>query len=385
MLIAISAVAVVQWRRRPYLLVGWLWYLGTMLPVIGLVQVGEQAMADRYTYLPLVGPCIAVVWGIADVCRFWPLRRWLCGLSAALALVVLMGCGWRQTSFWRDSESLWTRELSVTPPTCTAYLDLGTYYLEKGRLDEAVAALRKGLQIKPDYPKTHNALGLALARRRYRPGPGALPSGPGYVARLSASQLQSRHWPGPGRTAGRGHRPLSPRLAEQSKLRESAVRLGAALAERGCFDAGIVELQAVLKANPSFSQARHNLGALKAQRDKLLDALAGQRALLNSRPDDLVLLNEVAWTLATNPNRSIRNGAEAVELAEREARLSGGRQPAVLDTLAAAYAEAGRFPRAVETAEKALELAARQDKAALAASLRARIKLYRAGSPYHQR
>ena len=98
--------------------------------------------------------------------------------------------------------------------------------------------------------------------------------------------------------------------------------------------------------------------------------------MLNSRPDDVALLNDIAWTLATNPNASIRNGREAVELAERAVRLSGGQQPAILDTLAAAYAEAGRFPDAVQTAEKALELATRQNKAALADSLRTRIKLY---------
>ncbi len=104
--------------------------------------------------------------------------------------------------------------------------------------------------------------------------------------------------------------------------------------------------------------------------------------MLRSQPDDIVLLNETAWTLATNPNASIRDGAEAVELAQRAAQLSKGQEPAVLGTLAAAYAEAGRFPEAVKTAEQALALASSQNSAALADSLRARIKLYQAGSPY---
>ena len=105
--------------------------------------------------------------------------------------------------------------------------------------------------------------------------------------------------------------------------------------------------------------------------------------MLDSRPDDVALLNDIAWTLVTNPNASIRKGDEAVELAGRAARLSGGRNPAILDTLAAAYAEAGRFPEAVETAQKAIELATRQNKAALADSLRTRIKLYQDRKPYH--
>ena len=165
-LLGISAGAWVLRRRCPYLLVGWLWYLGMLVPVIGLVQVGSQAMADRYTYLPLVGPCIALAWGAADICRLWLPRRWLWGVSAALIVAGLMGCAWRQTSFWYNSETLWTHTITVTPRSVTVYLDLGTYYLEKGRLDEAMAALRQALTVKPGYPKVHNSLGLALARSR---------------------------------------------------------------------------------------------------------------------------------------------------------------------------------------------------------------------------
>ena len=114
----------------------------------------------------------------------------------------------------------------------------------------------------------------------------------------------------------------------------------------------------------------------------MLKALAERRESLRSRPDDIALLNDTAWVLATNPNASIRNGAEAVELAQRAVQLSDGREPAVLGTLAAAYAEAGRFAEAVKTAEQALALAASQNNAALAETLHARIKLYQAGSPY---
>jgi Flp pilus assembly protein TadD len=109
--------------------------------------------------------------------------------------------------------------------------------------------------------------------------------------------------------------------------------------------------------------------------------LAEKRELLRAQPDDLALLNDTAWMLATNPNASIRNGPEAVELAQRAARLSDAREPAILGTLAAAYAEAGRFPEALQTARKAVELASEQNKPSLAKSVEAKIPLYEAQTP----
>ena len=133
-----------------------------------------------------------------------------------------------------------------------------------------------------------------------------------------------------------------------------------------------MHFQRALKIRPDYTEARNNLDVAQSQREAILKALAERRELLRSRPDDVALLNDTAWALATNPNASIRNGAEAVELAQRAVQLSDGREPAVLGTLAAAYAEAGRFPKAVKTAQQALALAASQNNAALADVLRSR-------------
>ena len=100
LLVGITAVTVIWRRKYPYLLIGWLWYLIMLVPVIGLVQIGVQAMADRFTYLPQIGLCMAAAWGAADIAHRWPRRRWAFGVVSALALAVLMGCAWRQTSFW---------------------------------------------------------------------------------------------------------------------------------------------------------------------------------------------------------------------------------------------------------------------------------------------
>ena len=128
----------------------------------------------------------------------------------------------------------------------------------------------------------------------------------------------------------------------------------------------------------------NNLAIVLSERERILKTLAKRREAMRLQPNDAALLNDTAWMLATNPNASVRNGTEAVELAERALKLSGGNEPAILGTLAAAYAEAGRFPEAAATARKALELARQQNKRALADALRARIALYEAGKPYHE-
>ena len=127
-LVALTAIsiAVLAWRRRcPAVLVGWFWYLGMLVPVIGLVQVGAQAMADRYTYLPQIGLCIALSWGTMHVVRSWPYRGRVCGAGSALVLAILMACAWRQTTFWRNSETLWTHTVECTSRNAMAYNSLG--------------------------------------------------------------------------------------------------------------------------------------------------------------------------------------------------------------------------------------------------------------------
>ncbi len=160
--------------------------------------------------------------------------------------------------------------------------------------------------------------------------------------------------------------------------------LGAALAMRGQIDDAIVHFRRAVEIAPDFALAHSSLDRALAIHERLLKTLAERRKLLESRPDDVALLNATAWLLATNPNESIRNGSEAVELAQRAVRLSGGRQPAILGTLAAAYAEKGQFTDAVQTAQQALALASADNNVSLADALRAQLELYRAGSPYRE-
>ena len=219
---------VVQRTRRPYLLVGWLWYLIMLLPVIGLVQVGLQARADRYTYLALTGPCLAAVWGVAEAVRSRRAApRPVVSLATCAALALLMTAAWRQTTTWRDSMTLWTHALvrvtkadvpttislgfmtrkgsstspcSITrrpcdcrPIRCQPDVNYGRWLVGRGRVDEGIEQYRIALDIDPQNSAAETDLGLAfVAQRQYRRGRGPLHEGHGDRPGECRGLLQSR-------------------------------------------------------------------------------------------------------------------------------------------------------------------------------------------------
>ena len=164
-LLAISTAVFVVRRKCPYLLFGWLWYLGTLVPVIGLVQVGSQAMADRYTYLTQIGLYMAIAWGVGEMAGSWPYRRLPFAAISALVLVGLMMCAWQQTRYWHDSETLWTHTLACTSQNPMAHYNLGNDLADRGQVDEAIVHYQQALEIKPGSAEAHNNLGIALAGR----------------------------------------------------------------------------------------------------------------------------------------------------------------------------------------------------------------------------
>jgi tetratricopeptide (TPR) repeat protein len=159
--LAVATAAAIRCRSRaPYILVGWLWFLIGLAPVIGLAQVGEQAMADRYTYLPLVGPFVAIACGAARL--GWPWRRSLLPWAAGATLLLLCGISWRQTAHWRDAESLFEHTLSVTEGNWFAHNNYAGALFARGEWERAVAHLEESLRIRPDYLKARLNLERAL-------------------------------------------------------------------------------------------------------------------------------------------------------------------------------------------------------------------------------
>jgi tetratricopeptide (TPR) repeat protein len=161
-LVVITAAVMARRWRNPYLLVGWLWYLGMLVPVIGLVQVGGQSIADRYTYLPQVGLAIVLAWAAAEAYRRWPASRWLWSVVATLTLAALMTVAWRQTGYWRDSVPLWYHTLACTSRNTGAHINLGAALSDRGRTAEAIIHFQQALKLKPEYAETHNNLANML-------------------------------------------------------------------------------------------------------------------------------------------------------------------------------------------------------------------------------
>ena len=159
-LIGVSVTVIWDGRRHPYLPVGWLWYVGTLVPVIGLIQVGQQSMADRYSYIPLIGLFVIVAWGIPDLLARWPYRSTALPMAAVFVILACMIAARGQVLYWRNSIALWERTLEVTDENPVAHNNLAAALLVQGRTGQAIAHFSEALRIRPDYAEAHRNMGL---------------------------------------------------------------------------------------------------------------------------------------------------------------------------------------------------------------------------------
>jgi Flp pilus assembly protein TadD len=349
-LATISAGVVLLRRKQPWLITGWFWYVGMLVPVIGVIQVGNQGHADRYTYLPQIGLYLLLTWAAADFCAGWRHRRLVLGGGSTIILMALIFCARTQASYWRNSESLWTHALACTQDNYVAHNDLGDALFRKGRTDEAIPQFQKALEIKPDYAEACNHLGNVLLQQ-------------GQTEKAIA-QFQKT-------------------LEIKPDYAEACNNLGNALLQQGRLNEATAHFQKALEIEPDYVEAHNNLGLALLQQGRMAEAITHYQKALDIKPDYPEIQNNLAWVLATCPQASLRNGNQAVELAIRANQLTGNKNPLLLRTLAAADAEAGRFSEAVETAQRALQLAEAQSNTALADVIRSELKLFQAGVPFH--
>jgi protein O-mannosyl-transferase len=351
LLIGITTAAIALRRGHPYLVTGWFWYLGMLVPVIGVVQVGSQAHADRYTYLPQIGLYLALTWMIADLAKSWR-RRWILTATATAVIAFLSWTAWVQASYWREGESLWKHTLAVTGNNETAHSLLGDLALEKGLIDEAAGHYQAAVNVWPSSPTFQAKLGRALLRK-----------GLNDEAIVQFQQALE--------------------LAPAERIIHNDY--GNALLRKGRVDEAIVQFQKALDSGVEDAYAptiHYNLGNALRQKKLLSEAVAQYREALKRAPRLVTAQNNLAWTLATAPEASLRNGSQALELATQANQLSGGRDPVILRTLAAAYAENEQFSKAFESAKSALDLAITQKNQALVEALQHDISLYQRGLPY---
>jgi len=341
-----------KWRSQyPWALMGWLWYVGMLVPVIGIVQVGEQARADRYTYLPQIGLAILITWSIAATTRKWKDGRVVLW-GGAIAVVFAIGiAAYKQVGYWHDSETLWLHTIASTSDNnALAESNLGNHYFQIGRIDEAIAHSKKALEVWPDDPGANNCVG--------------------YI-QLQRGQVEDavKHF--------------QIALEAESDYTPARNNLGLAMLQSGHVDEAIADFQQALKINPNIPDAENSLGYALLRKGQADQAVAHYRRALEIKPDYVGAANNLAWTLATNPNDSIRNGADAVQFAERANRLTPNNL-VILRTLAAAYAEARRFSDAEATGTQALQLAASQGNSAFVNVLQREVELYKASQPLRE-
>jgi protein O-mannosyl-transferase len=366
------AVVILARRGMRYPAVGWFWYLGMLVPVIGLVTIGDQSMADRYTYLPLTGIFVAVVWGASDLLPhplplsqrergdIAPLskeRRVIRNASILAAGAVLTLCAWRTTDqlqYWHDSETLMRRAIAMTKDNPLAHTNLAVALRGTNRPDEEIAEYREAIRILPEYYRPHDDLGLVLSENgrwpeavdEYRAALRCQPNNP----------LILYHW---GVTEEKmGRPPDAEGLFRESLRHNPATRLA--------------------------EEVRKTLAFSLVKDGRLQEAIHEFGEMLRHDPNQKVALNSLAWLMATCPDAAIRNGPEAVALARKAAGQCRVDDPEVLDTLAAAYAEAGQFQEAVKAGESAHAAAEAANNQQLGKSIQQRLLLYRVGKPYRE-
>ncbi|MDP9112524.1 MAG: tetratricopeptide repeat protein [Acidobacteriota bacterium] len=288
-LLAISAGALRVWRTRPYLAVGWFWYLGTLVPVIGLVQVGSQAHADRYMYVPMIGLSIMLAWGAADVVAKWPGTKPVLAMAAAVSCVACSVLAWREAAYWRDSQTLFQRALEVTKNNALAENNLGMYLMTVQRNRVAISHFEAALEINPNYTDAHSNLGYVLSQIPERI-PDAVKQ---YEAALLLQPANAEAQNGLGATLVRrgdcaGAIPhFAAALHSKPEQTDAIFNLGTCQMAVKNYEAAIPYFEAAIRAQPGFAEAHFSLaGCLSRISGRTPDAVKEYEATLQLRPNE---------------------------------------------------------------------------------------------------
>jgi tetratricopeptide (TPR) repeat protein len=452
-LLSLTTLALWQARRRPYLLVGWLWFVGTLVPVMGIAaQVRWQSRADRFTYIPLIGLNIVAAWGLAQLIQARGIRRPAVGWTAAGVLTALAALTWVQIGYWVDSITQYQRTVAVTSGHYVAHAFLAELLERDGRLTEARRQFEQSLASNPNQAEGHESLANFLLRHGARdeaiehyeqalaidPCRATAHNNLGVILMDQGNQAE-----------GLSH--LEAAVRCDPDLADAHDNLGAALAHHGRLAEAMVQARACVRLAPNHALARLHLGVLLETQDQLAEALthyetaarlglkladlyfhlgqvrrrledapgaiAAYRRATDLQPPSalyraylayayygtgdtaaafdhyrqaqqldaswIAATQKAAWKAATEPLPHALAGPTAVELAEQVCQATYFRDPTLLNTLAAAYADGGRFDDAVTTARQAGTLATQSGQDTLAEQIKERLRLFQSHQPLH--
>lgn len=418
--LAIGAVSLLAFRYRQthrYLLTGWLWFVISLIPVIGLIQVGAQSMADRYTYIPYIGLFLVVAWGLPDLLAAWPARKVILAALAVISLSVSGMLAFRQVSYWRDSLTLFTRAINVTRNNAIMLYNRGVVLVKAGRMLEAIEDFKSSIRIRPDQADSYCNLGIAQsllgrwqdAMEAYKQ---ATVVKPGYAIayyNLGTAYGNLDRWQEAAQAYARAAQ-FDPGYAD------AYYNLGCAYGALSKWPDAIIAYNAALKLKPEYIGAYNNLGIAYENLGRTQEAVQAYRQAAMLAPDNaqlqyalannLVLqgsydeaieryriamrlkpgwpdcMNSLAFVIAATNGTVRRDPQEAIRLATTACASANYQNPLYLGTLAVAYASAGRFNEAVDAANKAVSLADAANDLQTRAIIEHHLSYYRQGKPY---
>ena len=331
-LIAVTVLAIWMLRRHPWFLIGWLWYLGALIPVIGIVQVGVQSMADRYTYIPFIGVFIAIVWLVSELAERVRYGRIVAATLFVVILGVLFAATWIQLDYWRNSQTLFSRALSVTADNYVAHSNMGALFARKGNLQdaglhyrealriqpgdleanynlanlllregkfgEALPYYEKAIRVRPDFAPAHNNMGIALgqsgnlqkALEQFRE---AVRLDPGYEEALNNLKIAEAKQESPKEIASAGA------SSAKANVVKGEVDAGIALVKKGDLAGAIGHFRAAVKDDPNYYEANVHLGLALAHQQKTEEAIPYFRKAIEIQPKQPEVYNSLGVALAS--------------------------------------------------------------------------------------
>jgi len=317
LLLVISILVIYFGGKRRYLIVGWFWFIGTLIPIIGIVQVGGQAYADRYTYIPYIGLFIIIAWGLPELLSKWLYRKIALGIVAAMVLTA-MGIGtYRQVGYWKNNSTLFTHAVEVTPNNWLAYNNLGDEYGKLGRYQDAIESFKQAIRIKPDYAETHNNLGFAYGKLgRWQDA-------------VEAYKQAIR---------------IKPDYAD------AHYNLGFAYGNLGRYQESIEAYKRAIRIKPDYADAYYNLGGTYGKLGRYQDAIESFKQAIRIKPD----LAEAHYNLGVAHGK-LGRWQDAVEAYKRAIRIKPDYAKAH-DNLGNIYGKLGRYQDAVEAYKQAIRI-----------------------------